>query len=1212
MGTRRYVTVDGNEAAANIAHLCNEVAAIYPITPSSGLGEMPDAWAAAGRKNIFGSVPQVVEMQSEAGAAAAVHGSLQAGAVTTTFTASQGLLLMIPNMFKIAGELTPAVFHVTARTVATHALSIFGDHSDVMACRSTGWGMLASGSVQEAQDMALIAHAATLEARVPLIHFYDGFRISHEVNKIEQLTEDDCSAMIDLELVRAHRARAMNPEHPVLRGTAQNPDVFFQAREACNPYYLAAPAIVQKHMDRFADLVGRAYHLFDYVGAPDALRVVIAMGSSIGVIEETVEKLNAEGARVGMIKVRLYRPLDAEALVAALPESVERIAVLDRTKEPGAGGEPMYLDVVGALWEHWTARTGRSDLPLVIGGRYGLSSKEFTPAMAAAVFDELARPEPKRHFTVGIEDDVTHLSLEVDPSFSTEADDVIRAVFFGLGSDGTVGGVRNTVKIVGENTPLNAQGYFVYDSRKAGSLTVSHLRISPRPIRGSYLVHQANFVACHQSHFPERLDMLSMAVPGATFLLNSPFGPEEVWDTLPAEVQQQIIDKKLKFYVVDAYRVARETKMGVRINTIMQTCFFKLSGILPAEEAIAQIKEAVRQTYGKRGEAVVQRNFAAVDGALDALFEVKVPGKATATRHQVPPVPEDAPEFVRNVLGAMIANRGDELPVGALPDDGTFPTGTTQYEKRSVAQDIPIWDPEVCIQCGQCSLACPHGTIRMKIFPAAALAGAPESFTAVDAKGKEFAGMQMRLQVAPDDCTGCAVCVDVCPAKNKKVAGRKAINMAWKLDHLEQERANWDFFLTIADLDRRQVKIATIKGSQLLRPLFEFSGACAGCGETPYVKLITQFFGDRMMIGNATGCSSIYGGNLPCTPYTVNDEGRGPTWNNSLFEDTAEFSLGFRLAVDQQVQYARELLQRVSGELGDELVGALLENAQETEEEIGRQRELVARLKRRLEGLESDDARQLAASAEYLIRRSIWGFGGDGWAYDIGFGGLDHVVASGRDVNLLVMDTEVYSNTGGQASKATPRGAVAKFAAAGKPSRKKDLGLIVLSYGNVFVGQISMGANPTHALKTILAAESYRGPSLLIAYCHCIGQGLDMATAMTHQKEAVACGYWPLYSFDPREQPHPFKLASKRPTGDFKEFALKEGRFAMLARSKPEQADRLLELARRDIEARWHYYEQLAALEFEAVRESARERVAAQPGDGKDAAEQETAKELQR
>jgi len=1212
VGTRRFVTIDGNEATANIAHLCNEVAAIYPITPSSGLGEMPDAWAAAGRKNIFGTVPQVVEMQSEAGAAAAVHGSLQGGAVTTTFTASQGLLLMIPNMFKIAGELTPAVFHVTARTVATHALSIFGDHSDVMACRSTGWGMLSSGSVQEVQDMALIAHAATLESRVPFVHFYDGFRISHEVNKIEQLTEDDCRAMIDLELVRAHRARAMNPEHPVLRGTAQNPDVFFQSREACNPYYAAAAGIVQKYMDKFAELIGRQYHLFDYVGAPDADRVIITMGSSIGAAEETVEKLNAEGARVGMIKVRLYRPFDTQALVAALPETVERIAVLDRTKEPGAGGEPLYLDVVGALNEQWKQRTGRSELPLVTGGRYGLSSKEFTPAMAAAVFNELAKPEPKRHFTVGIVDDVTNLSLEVDRSFSTEADDVIRAVFFGLGSDGTVGGVRNTVKIVGENTPLHAQGYFVYDSRKAGSLTVSHLRISPRPIRGSYLVHQANFVACHQSHFPERLDMLSMAVPGATFLLNSPFGPDEVWDTLPVEVQQQIIDKKLKFYVVDAYRVARETKMGVRINTIMQTCFFKLAGILPEEEAIAQIKEAIKRTYSKRGETVVQRNFAAVDGALGALHEVKVPDKVTSTRHQVPPVPGDAPDFVRNVLGKMIANRGDELPVGALPDDGTFPTGTTQYEKRSVAQDIPIWEPEVCIQCGQCSMVCSHAAIRMKIFPADAVAGAPQSFEVVDARGKQFAGMKMRLQVAPDDCTGCGACVDVCPAKNKKVAGRKAINMAWKLDHLERERANWDFFLTIPDLDRQQVKIETIKGSQLLRPLFEFSGACAGCGETPYVKLITQLFGDRMMIANATGCSSIYGGNLPCTPYTVNDQGRGPTWNNSLFEDTAEFSFGFRLAVDQQVEYARELLERLSGELGDELVGALLENAQKTEEQIARQRELVAQLKQRLARLDSDDARQLAASAEYLIRRSIWGFGGDGWAYDIGFGGLDHVVASGRDINLLVLDTEVYSNTGGQASKATPRGAVAKFAAAGKPRRKKDLGLIVMSYGNVFVGQIAIGANPAHALKTILAAESYRGPSLLIAYCHCIGQGIDMSTAMSHQKEAVACGYWPLYSFDPREQPHPFKLASKKPTGDFKEFALKEGRFAMLARSKPERAEQLLELGRRDIEARWHYYEQLAGLEFEAVCESAAQRAGAEAGDGKEPAGKETAKELQR
>ncbi|MGD0655563.1 MAG: pyruvate:ferredoxin (flavodoxin) oxidoreductase [Thermoguttaceae bacterium] len=884
MDKRRFVTVDGNEATANIAHLCNEVMAIYPITPSSGLGELPDAWAAAGRKNIFGTVPDVVEMQSEAGAAGAVHGALQAGAITTTFTASQGLLLMIPNMFKIAGELTPTVFHVTARTVATHALSIFGDHGDVMACRSTGWGMLSSASVQEAQDMALIAHAATFEARVPFIHFYDGFRISHEVNKIEQLTEDDVKAMIDMDLIAAHRNRALSPERPKLRGTAQNPDVFFQARETCNPFYDAAAGIVQKHMDKFAKMVGRQYHLFDYTGAADADRVIVIMGSGIGVVEETVEKLLAQGEKVGVLKVRLFRPWDSAAFVAALPKTAKKIAVLDRTKEPGAAGEPLYQDVITSLAECWSGRTGNGSFPLVIGGRYGLSSKEFTPAMTAGVFKELGKPQPKKHFTSGINDDVTHLSVDYDPNFSTESDDVTRAVFFGLGSDGTVSANRNSVKIVGENTPLHAQGYFVYDSRKAGSVTTSHVRFSPRAIKGSYLVHRANFVACHQFHFLERIDVLSMADPGATFLLNSPYGPDEVWNHLPAEVQKQIIDRKMKFYVVDAFSVARDAQMGVRINTIMQTCFFKLANVIPADEAITQIKDAIKKTYGKKGGGkIVEQNYAAVDGALSALFEVKYPSQVTSKLHMVPPVPENAPDFVKNVLGMMIANRGDDLPVSALPNDGTFPTATTQYEKRSVAQDIPIWDPKICTQCGLCSLGCPHATIRMKAFDPALLANAPAGFKSTDYKGKEYPGWKFTIQVAPDDCTGCGLCVDVCPAKDKEKAKHKAIDMEPKINHLDVERGNWDFFLTIPDVDRTKVKADTIKGSQLLRPLFEFSGACAGCGETPYVKLLTQFFGDRMLIANATGCSSIYGGNLPCTPYCVNSEGRGPSWSNSLF-----------------------------------------------------------------------------------------------------------------------------------------------------------------------------------------------------------------------------------------------------------------------------------------------------------------------------------------
>ena len=1178
MAERRFVTLDGNEATANIAHLCNEVMAIYPITPSSGLGEMPDAWAAAGRKNAFGTVPHVIEMQSEAGAAGAVHGSLQAGALTSTFTASQGLLLMIPNMFKIAGELTSTVFHVTARTVATHALSIFGDHGDVMACRSTGWALLSSDSVQEAQDMALIAHAATLEARVPFLHFFDGFRISHEVNKFEQLTEEDVLAMMDADLIKAHRDRALTPERPLLRGTAQNPDVFFQARETCNPFYLALPGIVQKTMDKFAKLAGRQYHLFDYVGAPDAERVIVSMGSSTGVVEETVAKLTAEGHKVGGLKVRLYRPFDVQAFVAALPKSVKMVAVLDRTKEPGASGEPLYQDVITALTEVWTATTGQA-MPRIIGGRYGLSSKEFTPAHVAGIFQEMTKPQPKNHFTVGIIEDVTHTSLDFDPEFSTETDDITRAVFFGLGSDGTVSANRNSVKIVGENTPLHAQGYFVYDSRKAGSVTTSHLRFSPRPIKGSYLVHRANFVACHQFHFLERIDMLSMAVPGATFLINSSYGADEVWDHLPIEVQKEIIAKKLKVYVVDAYRIARETDMGVRINTIMQTCFFKLAKILPAAEAIEGIKSAIKKTYGKKGGTkIVEQNIAAVDGAVSGLAEVKYPDHVTSKFCRVPPVPADAPEFVRDVLGMMIANRGDDIPTSVLPVDGTFPTGTTKYEKRSIAQDIPIWDAKICIQCGQCSLVCPHAAIRMKAYESGKLAGAPAEFHSTDWKGKEYPGYKMTLQVFPDDCTGCGLCAEVCPAKDKAVAKHKAIDMCPKHEHLERERTNLAFFLGIPDMDRTQVKADTVKGSQLLLPLFEFSGACAGCGETPYVKLLTQFFGDRMMIANATGCSSIYGGNLPCTPYTMDHQGHGPAWSNSLFEDAAEFGYGMRLGVDQQVDYVCGLAKRLESQLGGEMVGALVANKQETDEEIAKQRSLVAELKKRLASIGSPEAKALSASAEYFIRRSVWSFGGDGWAYDIGFGGLDHVLASGRDINILVLDTEVYSNTGGQASKATPRGAVAKFAASGKPAGKKDLGMIAMSYGNVFVGQISLGANPLHAIKTIRAAESYRGPSLIIAFSHCIAWGINMTQGLSIQKDGVACGYWPLYHFDPRDAQQPFHLDSRKPVGSFKEFALKEARFNVLARSKPKESEQLLAMGQHDIDARWALYEQLAAV----------------------------------
>jgi pyruvate-ferredoxin/flavodoxin oxidoreductase len=1169
---RRFVTIDGNEATSSIAHLCNEVMAIYPITPSSGMGELPDAWASAGKKNIFGTIPHVVEMQSEAGAAGAVHGSLQAGALTCTFTASQGLLLMIPNMFKIAGELTSTVFHVSARTVATHALSIFGDHSDVMACRSTGWGFLAADSIQEAQDMALMAYASTLESRVPFLHFFDGFRTSHEVNKIEQLSEDDVKSMIDMDLVQAHRDRALNPDKPKLRGTAQNPDVFFQAREACNTFYDKVPAAVQGVMDKFAKLTGREYHLFDYFGAPDADRVIVAMCSGAGVVEEAVDYLAAKGEKVGLVKIRLYRPFDCKAFVEALPKSVKTIVALDRTKEPGAIGEPMYLDLVTAIAESWSG-----DLPRVIGGRYGLSSKEFTPAMVKAVFEEAAKAEPQNHFTVGIKDDVTNLSLEYDPSFSTEGDDVTRAIFFGLGSDGTVGANKNSVKIVGENTSLYAQGYFVYDSKKAGSVTVSHLRFSPRPIKGSYLVSKANFIACHQSVFIDKLDMLATAVEGATFLLNSPYGPDEVWDTIPVETQKQILDKKIKLFVVDAYRVAREAEMGVRINTVMQTCFFKLANVLPEEEAIARIKDAITKTYGKRGETVLKRNFAAVDGAISALHEVKVPGELTSKTNRLAGFQGDADEFVKGVLGEIMSGNGDNLPVSVMPVDGTFPTATTQYEKRSIALDIPIWDKEICIQCGLCSLGCPHAAIRMKAFPPEALEGAPEGYESMDWKGKEYPGWKMSIQVAPDDCTGCGLCIDVCPAKNREVAKRKAINMEPIHDHLERERANYDFFLDIPDVDRTQVKAGSIKGSQLLLPLFEYSGACAGCGETPYVKLITQFFGDRMLIANATGCSSIYGGNLPSTPFAVDANGRGPSWSNSLFEDNAEFGFGFRLAIDQQIEYAGTLLKKLSGQLGDNLVSALLSNKQDTEEEIAAQRKAVAELKTKLAGIDSQDAKDLLASSDYLARRSVWIMGGDGWAYDIGYGGLDHVFASGRDVNILVMDTEVYSNTGGQASKATPRGAVAKFAAGGKPAGKKDLGMMAMSYGNVFVGQISLGANPNQAIKAIRAAEAYRGTSLIIAYAHCIAHGINMTTGMTLQKEAVACGYWPLYRFDPTEESKPFSLDSKPPKGAYKDFAMQQARYAMLARAKPEDSERLLKLGQEDINSRWNFYEQLAA-----------------------------------
>jgi pyruvate-ferredoxin/flavodoxin oxidoreductase len=1176
MTERKMVTIDGNEAAAHVAHKVNEVIAIYPITPSSPMGEHADAYSAAGEANIWGTVPLVCEMQSEGGAAGAVHGALQAGSLTTTFTASQGLLLMLPNMYKIAGELTPTVFHVSARSVAAQALSIFGDHSDVMAVRATGWGMLASNSVQEIMDFALIAQAATLESRVPILHFFDGFRSSHEVNKVEQLTLADMRAMIDDDLVLAHRARALNPERPVIRGTAQNPDVFFQARETVNPFYQRVPEIVQKAMDRFAGIAGRQYHLFDYVGAPDAERVIVMMGSGAEVAHETVEYLLEQGEKVGLVKVHLFRPFSVDHFVAVLPETVKVVSVLDRTKEPGSAGEPLYQDCVTAV-----AEAGRS--ARVIGGRYGLSSKEFTPAMAKGIFDEMAKERAKNHFTVGINDDVTQSSIAYDPAFNIEKDDVVRAMFYGLGSDGTVGANKNSVKIIGEDTPNYAQGYFEYDSKKAGAVTVSHLRFGPRPIRQTCLVSSANFVACHQFVFLEKFDMLENAAPGATFLLNAPYGPSEAWDQLPREVQQQIIDKKIKFYVIDAYRVARETRMGARINTIMQTAFFYLSGVLPQAEAIAAIKDAIKKTYGKRGERVVQQNYAAVDMTVSNLFRLEVMDRADSQIERPPAVSPEAPEFVQNVTAKIMARKGDTLPVSALPADGTYPPATTRWEKRNIALEIPVWEPDICIQCAKCAIACPHAAIRFKIYPEAMLDGAPATFKSAKARGKEFPGMMASIQTAPEDCTGCGLCVEACPAKDKSEPKRKAINMAEQMPIRFQERENYAFFLDIPEYDRTQVKTNTVKGSQLLQPLFEYSGACAGCGETPYVKLLSQLFGDRALVSNATGCSSIYGGNLPTTPWAVNGQGRGPTWSNSLFEDNAEFGFGFRLTIDKQKEYAAELVDRLREVIGDDLANGLIHAEQSTEEDIAAQRNRVALLKEKLADLDSSEAVQIRSIADMLVKRSVWILGGDGWAYDIGFGGLDHVLASGRDVNVLVLDTQVYSNTGGQMSKATPRAAVAKFAAGGKPLPKKDLGMIAMTYGNIYVAQIAMGANDTQTVRAFVEAESYPGPSLIIAYSHCIAHGINMRLGFDQQQAAVDSGSWVLYRYDPRraaQGQNPLQLDSRAPKIPLKDYAYNETRFRMLTQSKPEEAERLLTLAQKDVNDRWRMYQQLASLDY--------------------------------
>jgi pyruvate-ferredoxin/flavodoxin oxidoreductase len=1184
--TRQKVTVDANEAVAHVAYRLNEVIAIYPITPSSGMGELADAWSAAKIPNIWGTVPLVVEMQSEGGAAGAVHGALQTGSLTTTFTASQGLLLMIPNMYKIAGELTPAVFHVSARTVATHALSIFGDHSDVMATRQTGWALLASRSPQEAHDMALIAQAASLRSRIPFLHFFDGFRTSHEVNKIEYLSEDDLRAMIDMEAVSQHRARALSPDHPVLRGTAMNPDVFFQAREAINPFYNACPEIVQQTMDQFAQLTGRAYHLFDYAGAPDAERVIILMGSGAETAEETALYLNQQGEKVGVVTVRLYRPFSLEALMKVLPATVKKIAVLDRTKEPGAAGEPLYEDVVTAITE--AVRIGKApfqNLPVIVAGRYGLSSKEFTPAMVKAVFDELKAETPRNHFTVGIVDDVTYTSLDYDPSFSIEHPQTVRCVFFGLGADGTVGANKNSIKIIGEETDFHAQGYFVYDSKKSGSVTISHLRFGPRPIRAPYLIQpgQANFVACHQFTFLERLDVLKYAAPGAVFLLNSIYPPDQVWDHLPREVQQTIIDKKLKFYVIDAYEVAQKTGMGGRINTIMQTCFFAISGVLPRDEAIAQIKKSIEKTYGKRGEAVVKRNFEAVDHTLDNLFEVKVPDRVTSTFSRRKAVADEAPAFVRETLAPMMIFEGDSLPVSKLPVDGTFPTATARWEKRNIALEIPVWDPDVCIQCGKCALVCPHAVIRQKVYDPKYLENAPETFKSTPAKFKEFPGMVFTIQVAPEDCTGCALCVEACPAKNKSQVGLKAINMAPQPPLRETERVNWEFFLSLPEVDRTAISVSTVKNSQLLEPLFEFSGACAGCGETPYVKLVSQLFGDRTVIANATGCSSIYGGNLPTTPWAVNREGRGPAWSNSLFEDNAEFGLGMRLTIDKQSEFARELLLGLAPQIGQVLVDAILTADQTSEAGIKAQRERVAQLKQVLKTLKDPRAAMLLDLADFLVRKSVWIIGGDGWAYDIGYGGLDHVLASGRDVNILVLDTEVYSNTGGQSSKATPRAAVAKFAANGKNLPKKDLGMIAMAYGYVYVARVAMGYNDAQTLKAFLEADAYEGPSLIIAYSHCIAHGIDMRKGLDQQKLAVQSGVWPVFRYNPllaEEGKNPLQLDSRDPSVPVEEYAYNETRYRMLLQSDESRAEALMKQAREDAIRRWKLYQQMASIQY--------------------------------
>jgi pyruvate-ferredoxin/flavodoxin oxidoreductase len=1192
------VTIDGNAAVAHVAHATNEVIAIYPITPSSAMGEIADSKSANGQTNIWGTVPSVTEMQSEGGACGAIHGALATGALSTTFTASQGLLLMIPNMNKIAGELLPTVFHVSARSLACQALSIFGDHSDVMACRQTGFAMIASANVQEVMDFALIAQQATLASRVPFLHFFDGFRTSHEVQKVQELTYDDMRAMIDDELIAHTRQRALSPDHPMISGTAQNPDVYFQGRETVNKFYNATPEIVQQAMDKFAGLVGRQYKLFDYVGASDAEDVIVIMGSGADTVHETIEYLNSKGVKVGVIKVRLYRPFDVEHFIEALPDTVKKIAVLDRTKEPGSIGEPLYLDVRTAIGEAMAeGKTAFDKYPVIVGGRYGLGSKEFTPAMVKAVFDNLDASQPKNGFTVGIVDDVANTSLEVDEAFDVDGEGIYSAMFYGLGSDGTVGANKNSIKIIGEQTDNYAQGYFVYDSKKAGAVTISHLRFGEQVIREPYLVTKADFIACHNPSFPEKYDMLSDAKDGATFLLTSTHDKDEVWDTLPQEVQKQIIDKKLKFYVIDAISLAEELGLGARINVIMQTAFFKISNIIPLDTAISAIKDAIKKTYGKKGEKIVEMNNAAVDGALDKIYEVEIPDKVTSKITMPPVVPDDAPDFVKEVTAEMIARRGDKLPVSKMPADGKFPTGTTKYEKRNIAVYIPEWSPHLCIQCGRCSLVCPHAAIRIKAYDAEVLKDAPSTFKNADAKGKELAGMKFTVQVAPEDCTGCGACVLNCPAAekdaDKKPTGKKAINMVKQEPIRAQERENYKFFLSIPNTDVKLYKADTVKGSQFVPALFEYSGACAGCGETGYVKLLTQLFGDRAFIGNATGCSSIYGGNLPTTPYTRREDGKGPTWSNSLFEDNAEFAMGMRMTVDKFKKFALELLEKVKEKgcvdsaLAEEIKTAALAN-DPLQENIEQQRKRVAGLKQQCEKSDCQECKRLLTISDYLVRKSVWALGGDGWAYDIGYGGLDHVLASGADVNILVLDTEVYSNTGGQMSKSTPRAAVAKFAAAGKPTPKKDLGLLTMTYGNIYVAKVAMGANQNHVVKAFVEAESYPGPSLIIAYSHCIAHGIDMTKGYEEHKRAVECGHWPLYRFDPRlkeQGKNPLQLDSKPPTLDFEEYAYGENRYRSLQKSKPEAAAELIKYAKSDVVQRYFLMDQLSKLECDGCVE---------------------------